>query len=168
MQEGDQTFDLERHTCLSTDWSKIGIGYVLFQKHCDCVGPLSPNCGGGHWQLVYARSRFTRDAESHGLQSCRMFILGSPNLLVTTDHKPLTRIFNNTSLDSINKFWVRNFKEKSLMYQFTIEHIEGGSTASRIGPLKTLLGTLPTPRLIVRPNQQMQHSQSIKEIVSRP
>ena len=139
VKEGVQTFEVDRHTCLSTDWSKIGIGYALFQKHCDCVAPVNPNCGGGHWKLIYAGSRFTRETESryapiegealalvYGLQSCRMFVLGSPNLLVTTDHKPLTRIFNDRSLDSIDNPRVRSFKEKSLLYQFEVEYIEGG------------------------------------------
>ena len=43
---------------------KKGIGYASIQKHCDCKGAVDPHCGGGHWKLVYAGSRFTRDAES--------------------------------------------------------------------------------------------------------
>ena len=104
----------------------------------------------GHWKLIYAGSRFTRNAESryapiegealalvYGLQSCRMFVLDSPNLLVTTDHKPLTRIFNDRSLDSIDNPRVRSFKEKSLLYQFEVEYIEGASIALQIDPLGT-------------------------------
>lgn len=35
-KEGVHIFDKERPTCLATDWSKDGIGYWLFQKHCQC------------------------------------------------------------------------------------------------------------------------------------
>ena len=34
--EGVKIFDINRHTCLRTDWSKQGIGYFLVQKHCEC------------------------------------------------------------------------------------------------------------------------------------
>ena len=30
-------FDKTKRTCLATDWSKTGIGYWLFQKHCICL-----------------------------------------------------------------------------------------------------------------------------------
>ena len=66
-----------------------------------------------------------------------MFVLGSPNLLVTTEHKPLTRIFNDRSLDSIDNSRVHSFKEKSLLYHFKVEYIEGVSIAFKIGPLGT-------------------------------
>ena len=36
-------FDKSKPTCLATDWSKHGIGYWLFQKHCDCT-PVKPFC----------------------------------------------------------------------------------------------------------------------------
>ena len=66
-----------------------------------------------------------------------MFVLGSPNLLVTTEHKPLTRIFNDRTLASIDNLRVRSFKEKSLLYQFEVEYIEGASIALQIDPLGT-------------------------------
>ena len=31
---GIRTFDLEKKTCLQTDWSRGGIGYLLLQQHC--------------------------------------------------------------------------------------------------------------------------------------
>ena len=31
-----QIFDKTKPTCLTTDWSKDGVGYWLFQKHCTC------------------------------------------------------------------------------------------------------------------------------------
>ena len=36
INKGVQIFDKGRPTCLSTDWSKDGIGYLLTQKHCGC------------------------------------------------------------------------------------------------------------------------------------
>ena len=32
--ESVRGYDLEKPTCLSTDWCKDGVGYSLFQKHC--------------------------------------------------------------------------------------------------------------------------------------
>ena len=36
IHSGVEIFDKGRPTCLATDWSKDGIGFWLFQKHCSC------------------------------------------------------------------------------------------------------------------------------------
>ena len=65
IEERVKTFEMNRTTCLSTDYSKTGIGYFLFQKHCRCPTELGPNCGENHWKIILAGFRFTKDAESH-------------------------------------------------------------------------------------------------------
>ena len=108
IKDGVRTFEKDRVTCLSTDWSKTGLGYTLSQKHCKCSGHDTPTCGNGHWHLILAGSRFTKPAESryapvegealavvHGLQRCKMFVMGCPKLVVAVDHKPLTKILND-------------------------------------------------------------------------
>ena len=57
----------------------------------------------------------------YGLESCRMFILGCPDLLVTVDHQPLTKIFSDQALENIKNARLLNFKERSLMYKFKIK-----------------------------------------------
>ena len=47
IKEGVQIFDITRRTCLRTDWSKMGIGYLLAQKHCDCVAGSYGCCPNG-------------------------------------------------------------------------------------------------------------------------
>ena len=37
VEEGIRSFDINRRTCLQTDWSKEGISYLLLQKHFDCL-----------------------------------------------------------------------------------------------------------------------------------
>ena len=136
-REGVKSFEISRTTCLSTDWSKTGVGYTLMQKHCRCR-TKTPDCGNGHWKLIYAGSRFTNPSESHyaliegealavafGLSQCRMFILGCPDLIVAVDHKPLIRILNDRSLESIDNPRLRILKEKTLMFRFNIIHIKG-------------------------------------------
>lgn len=132
VKEGVKSFKKRRPTWLSTDWSKSGIGFTLFQKHCQCPGHENPFCGAGHWKVVYAGSRFTPDAESRyaqiegevlvllfGLESCKMFV-GCPTLIVTVDHKPLAPIFNDRDLDKIRNPRVRNIREKTLIYSFIV------------------------------------------------
>ena len=100
--EGVQTFDLNKETCLQTDWSKEGIGYLLLQKHCSCPMDKAPICCKEGWKLVFAGSRFTKDAETRysptegealavawALEHARTFILGCNKLTISTDHKPL-------------------------------------------------------------------------------
>jgi len=36
IKDGVKNFEINRPTCLSTDWSKNGIGFTLVQKYCDC------------------------------------------------------------------------------------------------------------------------------------
>ena len=134
---------MNRATCLSTDYSKTGIGYSLFQKHCRCSTESGPNCGKNHWKIILAGSRFTKDAESryspveggalaliYGLESCRMFILGCPDLLVTVDHQPLVKIFSDQVLENIKNPRLFTFKERSLMYRFHIKHDPGKLNAA--------------------------------------
>ena len=136
-------FEMNRATCLSTDYSKTGIGYFLFQKHCWCPTELGLNCGENHWKIILAGSRFPKDAKSHyspiegealalisGLESCRMFILGCPDLLVTVDHQPLVKIFLDQVLENIKNPCLFTFKERSLMYRFHIKHISGKLNAT--------------------------------------
>ena len=138
IEDGVKTFEMNRPTCISTDFCKAGIGYFLFQKHCDCPYEDGPNCGNEHWKLISAGSRFTSDPESryapvegealalvNGLESCRMFVLGCPNLLAAVDHKPLTAIFSDQPLERIPNPRLFNFKIRSLMYRFTIKHVPG-------------------------------------------
>lgn len=159
IKDGVKTFQLGKETCLTTDWSKTGIGFTLTQKQCSC--PLvDPLCGEGHWDVVYAGSRFTSPAEQRyapiegealallfGLESCHMFTMGCPNLTIAVDHKPLVRIFNNRDLHEIKNPRLLRIKEKTLMYKFRIVSIPGSNNSgadalSRISPptdLSTIL-----------------------------
>ena len=112
--------------------------YVKRNPYCDCERQNDPNCGGGHWKLIIAGSRFTKDAESryapiegealaavHGLKSCRMFVLGCPNLTVAVDHQPLLKIWNDQALETIENPRLLKLKEKTLMYRFEVVHVPG-------------------------------------------
>jgi hypothetical protein len=138
IQEGVRSFELNLPTCISTDWSKVGIGYTLTQKHCKCRGPYKPNCGDGHWHTILAGSRFTKPAESryapiegetlavmYGLHQCRLFTLGCPELIVATDHKPLMKILNSKPLETIENPRLLRIKDKLMMYDFNIVHVPG-------------------------------------------
>ena len=138
VSEGVRTFEKGRPTILSTDWSRTGVGFTLTQKHCACPGNATPLCGPDHWKLVYAGSRFTRGPETRyapiegealavafGLNSCKYFILGCQNLILAVDHKPLIKILNNRSLESISNPRLVQLKEKTLRFQYKIVHVPG-------------------------------------------
>ena len=121
---GVTAFEVNRPTCLATDWSKTSMGFSLSQKHCNCPGMFDPFCGKDHWKVTYAESRFTRDAEScyalieggalallFRLESCRMFVLSCKNLVVAVDHKPLIPIFNDRELDKISNPRILKIRE---------------------------------------------------------
>ena len=91
VEEGVKRFQMDRLTCLATDFSRKGLGFFLLQQECQCDAEKGPNCRPGHWNLVLAGSRFLKDAETRyspsegellaivfGMEQCKMFLLGCP------------------------------------------------------------------------------------------
>ena len=137
IEHGVRIFDKSKPTCLTTDWSKTGVGFWLFQKHCSCTD-VKPFCCRDGWRVTLVGSRFTHPAESryapiegealavaNALDKARFFVLGCSNLIIAVDHKPLLRIFGDRSLDAISNPRIRNLKEKTLRYRFHMMHIPG-------------------------------------------
>ena len=137
IEEGVRIFDKSKPTCLATDWSKTGIGFWLFQKHCQCKSP-KPFCCPTGWKTTLVGSRFTHAAETRyapvegealavvdALDKARYFTLGCENLIIAVDHKPLLKLFSDRSLDEISNARLRNLKEKTLRYKFRMVHIPG-------------------------------------------
>ena len=63
VEKGVQSFTLGAWTCLITDWSRTGVGYVLWQKRCSCV-EIRPGCCTNGWAMILCGSRFCTPAES--------------------------------------------------------------------------------------------------------
>ena len=137
IEKGVRIFDKSKPTCLATDWSKHGIGYWLFQKHCSCPSNDLFCCNQG-WKITLVGSRFTHPAESRyapiegealavadALDKARHFVLGCTNLTIAVDHRPLLKIFGDRTLDHISNTRLRNLKERTLKYQFQMVHIPG-------------------------------------------
>ena len=137
IEYGVQIFDKTKPTCLATDFSKSGIGFWLFQKHCTCLDE-EPFCCRTGWKITLVGSRFTHPAESRyapiegealtvadALDKCRYFVLGCDNLTIAVDHKPLLKVFTNRSLEDIGNSRLQNLKEKTLRYRFRMIHIPG-------------------------------------------
>ena len=109
VREGVRSYDTKRRTCLQTDWSKEGLGYLLLQKYCQCpMQTAQTACCYSGWRLVFAGSRFTCGAEPRysptegealavawGLNHAHMFTKGCPNILISTNHKPLPGTINS-------------------------------------------------------------------------
>ena len=137
IEEGVQIFDKTKPTCLATDWSKVGIGFWLFQKHCQCPA-VEPFCCPTGWKITLVGSRFTHPAESRyapvegealavadALDKARYFVLGCDNLVIAVDHKPLLKLLGDRSLEDISNARLRNLKEKTLRYKFRMVHVPG-------------------------------------------
>ena len=137
VKNGVQSFDVNRKTCIQSDWSKHGIGYVLLQKYCTC-DPISPVCCNKGWKLVFAGSRFTTPIESRyaptegealalswSLTHSRVFTLGCTDLTVCVDHKPLLGVFKDRELSSILNPRIQMLKESTLPWRFNIVYAPG-------------------------------------------
>ncbi len=117
INQGVEIFEKDRPTCIATDWSKIGIGYWMFQKHSS----RELFCCNDGWRITLVGSRFTHAAESRyaaiesealavaeALEKCRHFILRCSELYVAVDHKPLVKIFGDRALADITNSRLRN------------------------------------------------------------
>ena len=159
IQKGVRIFDMQKPTCLATDWSKNGIGFWLFQKHCDCPH-TKPFCCREGWQITLVGSRFTHAAESRyapiegealavadALDKARFFVLGCSNLIIAVDHKPLLRVLGDRSLDAIANPRLRNLKEKTLRYRFRVVHVPGAKHRAADALSRHPSGSLSPPLL---------------------
>ena len=112
-----------------------GFKVIPFQKHCQCPSQEIFCCQDG-WKVTLVGSRFTHAAESRyapiegealavadALDKARHFVLGCSNLVVAVDHKPLCKLFGDRSLEPNTR--LRNLKEKTLRYRFSMVHIPG-------------------------------------------
>ena len=139
VKNGVKTFDTSKPTCLQTDWSKQGMGFLLLQKHCKCEVKNNPQCCASGWQLTYAGSRFTTEVESRysptegeaaavawSLKKSRFFTLGCNTLFIATDHQPLLGLFKKELNNIVNPRLLR-IREKTLMFSFDVVYISGKS-----------------------------------------
>ena len=137
VEAGVRSFDTSLPTCLATDWSKMGMGYWLCQKHCACPD-RTPGCCQTGWQTVYMGSRFCSTAEqayapiegealaaAWAARKCRHFLLGLPDFLLALDHKPLIPIFGSRALDLIVNPRIMNQRVKLLPFRYTPIHVAG-------------------------------------------
>ena len=142
IQNGIEIFDPHLPTCLRPDWSTKGVGYVLLQKHCACKS-VTPDCCTNGWRITLAGSRFllgreTRYAPIEGealavawaLEHSRFFTLGCDNLVVVTDHKPLTKILGDRTLDEIHNPRLFRLKQRTLPWRFSIVHLPGDTNSA--------------------------------------
>ena len=138
VKDGVKHFDLDRITCLQTDFSQAGLGYLLLQKYCKCSLDSAPVCCVEGWRLIFAGSRFTKGAETRyaptegellavawSLNHSHIFTKGSPNLVAVTDHKPLLGILNEKPLNDIKNPRIVRLKEQTLSFNFTIQYNRG-------------------------------------------
>ena len=99
-----------------------------------------PNCCQDGWKITLAGSRFLQDAEARyapiegealavawGLEQTKFFTQGCNDLLVITDHKPLTKILGDRMLNEIHNTRLFRLKQRTLPWYFTIVHLPGKS-----------------------------------------
>ena len=142
IRKGVRIFEVNRRTCLRPDWSKRGIGYFLLQKHCSCASRL-PDCCPTGWKVTLAGSRFLVAAEQRyaavegealaiawGLENTRYFTQGCNDLVVVTDHKPLTKLFGDRTLDEISNTRLFRLKQRTLPWKFEVAYLPGKSNAA--------------------------------------
>ena len=136
--KGVKSFDPALPTALATDWCKMGMGFWLTQKKCDCSGATMPGCCADGWVTVYCGSRFCKPAESRyppiegegaaitwAMEKCKTYLLGMRNFILAIDHNPLVSIFGKQGVMDIPNPRLTSQKIKTMMFSFTPLHIPG-------------------------------------------
>ena len=137
IKEGLKSFTLGAWTCVVTDWSQTGLGYVLWQKRCTCP-TIHHNCCQGGWAMIQCGSRFCTGAESRyhpikgellgvpwALEKTAHYNLGCDKLLILFDHKPLLGLLTNRDLGDIENPRLQHLAERIIKWKFEIRHIAG-------------------------------------------
>jgi hypothetical protein len=135
--EGVASFDVDLVTCLSPDYSKQGMGWILQQKTCSCP-EVVPTCCADGWRLVLAGDHFCNQAEQNyspiegeatavarGLHDTKYYTMGCKQLYIATNHKSLVCVLGDQSLADVENPRLPRIKEKTLWWQFTIVHTPG-------------------------------------------
>ena len=125
-------FDTKKETCLYTDASGLGVGYLLLQNH--------GHNGDEDWRLAQAGSRFLTDTESRyavieleclavawAVKKCNTFLAGIDHFMVIVDHHPLIAILNTHRLDEIENPRLQRLRTRLLQYNFTAKWIKGST-----------------------------------------
>ena len=137
IKEGVQIYDVNRKTCLRCDWSQEGIGFYLMQKHCPCDSN-HPDCCEDGWKVTLCGSRFMKKAETRyapiegealavawALEQTKYFTLGCDDLIVVVDHKPLTKVLGDRTLDEIPNPRLFRIKQRTLPWIYQIYWMPG-------------------------------------------
>lgn len=151
VKKGITNFDTNSVTCLGLDCSKEHMGFLLLQKHCRCPTKKTLVCSSEGWLTAFAGSRCRMVIWTHwrwsscnclGIKKCHIIIMGCPNIIVMTNHQPLTEIFEDRDLSKIHNPWLFKLKVKSLRYYFAIQHCphkwHKGSDAISCNPVATV------------------------------
>ncbi|XP_064098515.1 uncharacterized protein LOC135209691 [Macrobrachium nipponense] len=114
------------------------MGFLVLQQHCSCEEDKVPFCCKGGWKLALCGSRHLTSAEVNYavvegeaaavvwcFQKARLFLLGRPNIILVTDHRPLVKVFGDRELKDIANPRLLRLKEKTLQYSFTVKYIPG-------------------------------------------
>ena len=137
--DGVKSFDPNLITCLSPDFSKQGMGWILQQKRCSCE-KIKPTCCPDGWSLVLAGGKFCSKTEENyspvegeamavakGLEDTKYYTLGCQNLYVATDHSSLVKILGDQSLADVQNPRLARIKERTMWWKFKIIHTPGKS-----------------------------------------
>ena len=141
IEKGVEIFDVKKRTCLRCDWSKAGVGFYLTQKHCNCDSDY-PDCCDDGWRITLCGSRFLKKAEERyaavegealavawGLEQTKYFTMGCDNLIVVVDHKPLTKVLGDRTLDEIPNPRLFSLKQRTLPWLYEIYWMPGKSNS---------------------------------------
>ena len=119
-------FDIKLPTRLITDASRVGVGYVLQQKHSSFWKPVA--CGSRYitkTEANYSVIELELLGIVYAILRCKMFLLGLGQFEVLTDHRPLIPVLNKQQLDEVANPRLRRLKTKIMAFNYHAAWVKG-------------------------------------------
>jgi hypothetical protein len=162
--------DFDRAFHLATDASNTGIGGVLYQPTHDNEHITANNIVAIHSRVLTETQRRypAYKKELYGIVSSlrkfHSYIWGRDDLVIVTDHKPLTFILSSNQLSPALQQWL----DIILDYSFTIQHRDGllHVLPDRLSRLYSDVYTSSTWGIEPTPNAISSTAQSISDVPS--
>ena len=142
IRAGIGRIEKDKPLCLTTDWSRVGSGFLLLQKSCECPekedGKNTPDCCKTGWRIILAGGKYNKPEESRyapiegellavaiALHKCRYFVAGAENLTIVTDHNPLITYLEKENPGEDENRRLMNLRRKTENYDFKIVYQKG-------------------------------------------
>ena len=125
-----QHYSPKKKTKVSADASSFGMGGVLLQKDAEGWKPVQyASRSFTETEQRYAQVEKEALAMTWCCEKFKDYLLGLPNFLIETDHKPLLALMKTKPLDEMTPR-IQRFRMRMMRFSYDVEHVAGKNLAT--------------------------------------